>query len=170
MSGDWRGTLWTFTVNFLYCNHQVHIVFLITLLYFPPPPSAEVEENNGAVLRSFLRLTSTDQTLDPTISHIFFPFLWTSMFVLCSIFSPSHEIRFVRCGPQAPRIAASTHGFKTASLRSWIWAKRKFLVQITFFFFKSLSTLQSVRRHSATVFDNHQRWHVGDISSDISPI
>jgi len=37
-------------------------------------------------------------------------------------------------------------------------------------FFLSLSTLQSVRRHSATVFDNHRRWHVGDISSDISPV
>jgi len=37
-------------------------------------------------------------------------------------------------------------------------------------FFKSLGTLQFVRRHSATVFDSHKRWHVGDISSDISPI
>jgi hypothetical protein len=37
-------------------------------------------------------------------------------------------------------------------------------------FFLSPSTLRSVRRHSAIVFENHKRWHVGDISSDISPI
>ena len=40
----------------------------------------------------------------------------------------------------------------------------------TTFFLLSFSTLRSALRHSAIVFDNHKRWHVGDISSDIPPI
>ena len=33
MSGDWQGDTLNITCNFLYCNHQVHRDFLITLYY-----------------------------------------------------------------------------------------------------------------------------------------